>query len=58
MKFHVRVLSGLEEVAMIHGQVEVDVDSISAMDSIEVIRCEQTLERLTGLRFHINAEEV
>jgi len=51
MRFQVVVKSGLEVVARVDGR---EVEQVSME---EILTAEQLLERLTGLRFHINVSE-
>lgn len=56
VQFQIVVKNGLKTVAEVTGREEgVDAGTITVADLTEnVIRTEQFLERLTGLRWHIN----
>lgn len=56
LRFRVTALSGPKRLAQIDGILDVDPAGITLEDMRQVILCEQLLERLTGVRFHI--EEV
>lgn len=56
MKFSITFKKGIKTVAHIVG-VEISKDLLSMSDLEKVIEVEQYLERLTGLRVHINEGE-
>lgn len=56
MKFTLIIKSGLKELSRIDGQ-DVDPRLINFADIQKVIETEQHLERMFGLRFHIQTGE-
>jgi len=54
MRFKIRIKKGLETVAEVKGILESDV-KVSELEKI--IETEQFLERLTGLRVHIEESD-
>jgi hypothetical protein len=54
MKFKMVVKKGLEEVAVVNGQVEIDADHFTVADAHKILDTEKFLERMFGLRFHLN----
>jgi hypothetical protein len=59
LRFTLRFKQGLKDVAVVVGTHLVDPSTITVNTMIETVPViEQTLERFTGLRLHIEAEEV
>lgn len=50
--------SGLNIVATVTGAVPFDMRRLTKKDALQIIKTEQLLEKLTGLRVHINQGEV
>lgn len=57
MKFEIVVKQSVKEVARIKGIISVDYSQITKEELEKVIETETLLEKLTGLRFHINVIE-
>jgi hypothetical protein len=53
MRVKITFLRGLEKIAEVTGPREFSVEEITLADVQRVITTEQLLERLTGLRVHI-----
>lgn len=53
LRFHVRFLSGQTVVAEIPGIRPIDSATLTVGDMQDVVATEQLLEKLTGLRVHI-----
>ena len=54
MKFEVVVIHNAGQRTTHQGRVDLKPESITGIEEQKIIETEQFLERLTGLRFHIN----